>query len=166
MNPVIDKARQALLEKVDQRLRPVVEKVVASGKQVMYSEETRQLAVQELKRGTDPESVVAAVAKLAAVLFNQSKKTIPMNVLMPATMLLLFEALDFLEEAGAVQVDGPQLAAYSQAMGSAFLQMLGVTPEKLQELVGKAAPGAAAQPAQAGAPAPRQPAGIVQGAAA
>jgi len=156
MNQLIEKARQALLQKVDPRLRGVIDKVVASGKQVMYSEQSRQMAVQELKRGTDPESVGAAVAKLAAVLFNQSKQTTPMNVLLPATMLLLFEALEFLEEAGTLQVDAPQLAEYVQATGSAFLQMLGVTPEKLQQMIGQAAP--------AGPTAAPPPGGIVAGA--
>lgn len=150
MNPVIEKASQALLEKVDPRLQQVVQKVVEAGKQVMYSEQTRSMAVQELKRGSDPESVGAAVAKLAAILFNQSKQTIPMNVLLPATMMLLFEALAFLEEAGTLKVDGSQLAAYTQATGSAFLQMLGVTPEKLQGLVGQAGPDAPQPPAPAG----------------
>lgn len=154
MNETIDKCRQALLEKVDPRLRPVVEKVVAAGQKVMYSEQTREMAVQELKQGTDPETVGAAVAKLAAILFNQSKQTIPMNVLLPATMLLLFEALEFLEEAGSLQLDAAQLGAYVQATASSFLQVLGVTPEKLQEMVGQSLSKAPPAPAP----------GIVEGA--
>lgn len=163
-NPLIDKARVALLAKIDPRLRPVVDKVAAAGKQVMYSEQTRDMAIQELKRGADPESVGSAVCKLAAILFNQSKKTIPMNVLFPATMLLLFEALQFLEDAGTLKVDAPQLAAYSQATGSGFLQMLGVTPEKLQGMFAQGgAPGAAPPAAPPATPA-AAPAGIVAGA--
>lgn len=148
-NPIIEKARQGILAKINPpELRPVVEKVVASGKQVMYSEQTRNMAVEELKRGTDPESVGAAVAKLAAILFNQSKHTIPMPVLIPATMLLLFESLEFLEEAGTLQVNEEQLAAYTQATGSAVLQMMGVTPDKLQGMVSQPAAGAAPQEQQ------------------
>jgi hypothetical protein len=162
-NPIIDKARQALLAKIDPRLTPVVAKVVDAGKQVMYSDQTRDMAIQQLKQGSDPESVGAAVAKLAAILFNQSKHTIPMNVLLPATMMLLFEALEFLEEAGTLKIDQEQLAAYCQATGSAFLQMLGVTPEKLQGLIGQAAQNAPAGPA-AEPPAAPQPGGIVAGA--
>ena len=134
MNPLIDKTRQALMAKVDKRLAPVVAKVVESGKRVMYSDETRQMAMQELKKATDPEGIGSAVSKLAAVLFSESKQTIPPNVLFPATMQLMLEALEFLEEAGAVKVDNDFLAACTEATGSAFLQMLGVTPEKLQEM--------------------------------
>jgi len=159
-NPVIEKARASILERVDPRLKQVVTKVVEAGKKVMYSQQTRDMAIQQMKQGSDPETVGAAVTKLAAILFNQSKQTIPMNVLLPATMLLLFEALEFLEEAGTLKVDAQQLAGYTQATASGFLQMLGVTPEKLQGMIGQgmpAGPGAAQ-------PAPQPPAGIVGGA--
>ena len=162
MNPIIQKAREALLAKVNPKLRPVIEKVAGAGQKVMYSEQTRSMAMEELKRGTDPESVGAAVAKLAAVLFNQSRNTIPPQVLFPATMLLLFEALEFLEEAGSLKVDAPQLAAYAQATGSAFLQMLGVTPEKLQGMLAGKGQQGAPQPAPQ---ATQQPAGGIVGAA-
>lgn len=144
MNKILEQARQALLQKAKPELVPVIEKVVGAGRKVMYSDKSRGMAMQELKRATDPEGVGSAAAKLAAVLFNQSKQTIPMPVLFPATMLLMIEALQFLEDAGAVQVTPEFLAECTQATGSAFLQMLGVTPEKLQQMAaqrGQQAPG-------------------------
>lgn len=142
MNQLLAKASEAILAKVDQRLHPVVQKVVEQGKRVMYDEKTRPMAMHQLKAAKDPESIGAAVAKLAGILFNQSRNTLPMEVLMPAATLLLCEALGFLEEAGVLQVDNDLLAKCTMAMSSAFLQLMGVTPEKLQEL--------AAQRGQAG----------------
>lgn len=137
MNPILEKTKAALMSKVDKRLVPVVEKTVEAGKRVMYSEQTRQMSVEQLKQAKDPESIAAAVAKLAAILFNQSKQTLPPNVLFPATMQLMLEALSFLEEAGTITVDETVLADCTEATGSAFLQMLGTTPEKLQGMVAK-----------------------------
>jgi hypothetical protein len=152
MNPLLQKTQDALLAKVDQRLVPVVNKVVNAGRKVMYSDASRGMAIQELKQATDPEGIGSAAAKMAGVLFNQSKQTIPMEVLFPATMLLMLEALQFLEDAGTVKVEPNFLAECTKATGSAFLQLMGVTPEKLQEL--------AAQRQQ-----PQQPAaGILAGA--
>ena len=94
MNPLLQKTQDALLAKVDQRLVPVVNKVVNAGRKVMYSDASRGMAIQELKQATDPEGIGSAAAKMAGVLFNQSKQTIPMEVLFPATMLLMLEALD------------------------------------------------------------------------
>lgn len=149
MNDLIEQTRQALLAKVDQRLLPAVQKVMEQGKRVMYDDQTRDMAMQELRSASDPEGIGAAVAKLAAILFNQSKNTIPPQVLFPAAMQLMLEALSLLEEAGAVQVDNELLAQTTQATGSALLQMMGVTPEKLQSMLAKGA-GAAPKPAGGG----------------
>lgn len=163
MNEILQKTRAALLQRVDKRLVPLVEKVVAAGQKVMYSEQTRELVVQELQQAKDPEAIGSAVAKLAAVLMNQSKGTIPPQVLFPAAMLLLLEALQFLEEAGAIEASPEMVAQCSQALGSAFLQAMGVTPEKLQGMIGQGGQGA--QPAgpadPAGPTAAPPPGGIV-----
>jgi hypothetical protein len=151
MNQLLEQTRQGILQKVDRRLVPAVEKVASAGKQVMYSEKSRDMAIEQLKSSQDPESIGAAAAKLAGVLFNQSRSTIPPEVLFPATMLLMIEALGFLEDAGAVQVSNDFLAECTQATGSAFLQMLGVTPEKLQGMMAQQQGGGAPPPA---APAP------------
>jgi hypothetical protein len=44
------------------------------------------------------------------ILYHASKKTAPMQALIPAGMLLLFEGLQFLEDAGRVQVTPDFLA--------------------------------------------------------
>jgi hypothetical protein len=64
-------------------------------------------------------------------------------------------------------VDADFLAECMKAMGSAVLQVFGVSPQKLQQIVGSAQGGQPAQPAQppqgAMPPAP-PPGGIVTGA--
>ena len=155
MNDLMKKAAADRMAKVNPKLVPVVEKVVESGKKVMYAEQTRGMFLEAMKAGTDPESIGAAVAKLMGILQNQAKGTIPAEVLIPAATLLLFEGLAFLEDAGMATVDANFLAECTQAMGSAMLQMMGVSPEKLQGMMQQGAPQG--QPAQ--------PAGIVQGVA-
>lgn len=156
MNDLMKKAAADRMAKVNPKLVPAVEKVVASGKKVMYAEQTRGMFLEAMKAGTDPESIGAAVAKLMVILQNQAKGTIPPEILIPAATLLLFEGLAFLEDAGMVTVDAPFLAECTKAMGSAMLQIMGVSPEKLQGMLQQGAPQG--QPA---AP----PAGIVQGVA-
>lgn len=153
MNDLMTKAAADRMAKVNPKLVPAVEKVVESGKKVMYAEQTREMFLEAMKAGTDPESIGAAVAKLMGILQNEAKGTIPPEILIPAATLLLFEGLAFLEDAGMVQVDAQFLAECTKAMGSALLQMLGVSPEKLQGMMQQAP-----QPAA-------KPAGIVQGVA-
>ena len=158
MNPILTKTKQAIEKKADPRLKPVIGKLVAAGMKVMYSEETRQMSIDALKGARDPESIGAAVAKLAGILFNQSKQTAPMQALVPAAMMLLVEGLSFLEESGAVEVTPELVADSTMAMTSSLLQLLGATPEQIQGYMQKSG----AQSAAPSAPEPAaQPAGIV-----
>ena len=136
MNPLLEKTKQAILQSADERLRPVIQKVVDAGLKVMFSPETRELTLRQLKGGADPEAIGAGAAKLMGVLFNQSKGTIPMQAAIPASTILLCEALQFLEDAGVAQVNQDLLAQSMKATGSSILQMFGVTPDKLQGMIG------------------------------
>jgi hypothetical protein len=158
MNPILEQAKAAVLKKADPRLAPAINKTVQAGKQVMYAPQTRDQLIAALGDGSNPESIGAGIAKVLAVLFRKSNGTLPMQVGVPAATLLLLEALQFIEDAGKAQVTPDMLAACTKAMGSAVLQMFGITPEKLQQMFsqGAAQPG---QPAQ-----PVQPPGIVAGA--
>jgi hypothetical protein len=160
MNPLLEKTRAAILDKSQPQLRKPIEKTVEAGKKVMYDEKTRDMAVQQLSAGSDPESIGSAVAKLAAILFNQAKGAMPMQVLIPASTVLLCEALQFLEDAGSVQVTPDFLAECTMAMTSAVLQAFGATPEQIQGYIDKAKGGQGA-PAQ---PAAQPSGGIVAGA--
>jgi hypothetical protein len=150
MNPLLQQTSDQMLAKVDKRLVPVINKVVESGKKVMYDPQTSEMAMTELSNaGNDPEAIGAAIAKLGGVLFAESQKTLPPSALFPALIILMCEALDFLEENGVVQVTPDFLAAVTQELGSAFLQMMGVSPEKLQSMVPEQGQGPS-QPEAAG----------------
>lgn len=134
MNPLLSKTRAAILAKVDPRLQKVVLKMVNAGHQIMFSPQTRHLLQQQLQgNAQNPEAVGSGIAKLLGILFNKSKKTAPVQALIPAGMVLMCDGLDFLEESGAVQVTSQFLAQCTQAAGSAILQMLGVKPEQVQQ---------------------------------
>jgi peptidoglycan hydrolase-like protein with peptidoglycan-binding domain len=171
MNALLQKAEAAYKAKIDPRLLPVVMKIVSAGKQVMYSPQTRHMMQAQLAGGADPEKIGQGIAKLMGILFHASKKTAPMQALIPAGMLLLFEGLQFLEDAGTVQVTPDLLAACTQATSSALLQVLGIKPEQVQGAIDHArtraqpaqpaAPGAAVAPAATPGAAAAPAAGIV-----
>lgn len=154
MNPILQKAIDATLAKAKPQFVPVINKVVMAGKTVMYSPKTRDMAMAELKKGNDPEHIGSAVAKLMGLLMSQAKGTIPPEVLVPAAIILLCEGLQFLEDAGSVQVTPDLLAQATQATCSAVLQLLGVSPDKLQAMMAQSGQGAGAatQPAAAAPP--------------
>jgi hypothetical protein len=160
VNPLLTQAANAVLAKVDPRLRPAVQKVRTAGQQVLYGQSTRQMVFKQLQ-DLSPKAIGAGIAKLYALLFNQSKKTIPPQVGIPAATLLLFDVLQFVQDAGKINVTPPILAACAQELGSALLQIMGVTPEQLHSITAQQGqPPAAPEPGAA----PAVPSGLVGGA--
>lgn len=164
MNPLLQQTIDGMTAKIsDPRLRPVVQKVVKAGEQVMYSPQTQKLLIQQMQGGGDPaENVGSGIAKLMAILMNQSHGTIPMQAAVPAATILMCDGLDFLEQAGDVQVTPEFLAACTKEMGSAILQVFGVSPEKIQQYMqGQGGQGAPAGDAAAMPAAPMPPGGSI-----
>lgn len=153
MNELLQKTRDQLLSSVNPpQLTQAVETVVEAGKKVMYSEQTRDLLLEQLQADGDvPEIVGSGVAKLAVLLYSEYKNTLPMEVLMPASFLLMLESLDFLERAGEAEITNDLLAECTQETGASVLQAFGITPEKIAEA--QAAQGGGAQSAGQALPA-------------
>lgn len=167
MNPLLQKTEQAILAKVNpQQLVPAVQKIVEQGKKILYSPQTRQMIINQISKSNDmPHVAGEGVAKLIAMILHQAPNSMPPQAMIPAATLLLCECLDLLEGMGKVQVTPEVIASGMKEMTAALMQLLGVTPEKLQVLLAKAKsgagaaqPGAAAQPSQPVQAAPAAPA--------
>lgn len=78
--------------------------------------------------------------------WKEGKGTIQMEAFIPASLILLCEGMDFAEKAGKMQVTPDTLAAATKELMSSLMQILGITPEKIQ------AAKAQAKPAQPAAP--------------
>ena len=150
-NPILQKTEQAIEAKVKPEQKAAFQKIIAAGLKLMYADKMRAGVTKSLKEGGDPAQIVGdGVAKLLGIMMNQSKGTMPMQAAVPAATILLCEGLDFVEQAGVVKVDSNVLATAMQEMNSSFMQLLGVTPEKLQAMMQKAKTSAApaTQPAK------------------
>ena len=164
MNPLLEKTKNATLDAINPpQLRPVVDKLVSAGEKIMYAPETRDMMIKQLSGDGEPaENVGGGIAKLIGIIYQQSKHTAPMQALIPAATLLMCEGLQFLEDAGEVPIDLPFFEDCTQAMASNVLQLFGVTPEKLQGIIG--GQGAEAPPPEPAGPGPQPapaPTGII-----
>lgn len=171
-NKMLQQVEQQTESKVDPTMLAQFHRIVNAGLKVMYSDQSHHLMAQELAKPGDPTEVVGeGVAKLMVILFKEGKHSLPMKAMMPATVVLCCEALDFAEKSGKLTVDNNAIAATVQEAMSTLLQALGVSPDRLQSMMSnqqQAGPSAApAQPQPAPPPAPQAPApaqpGIING---
>lgn len=142
MNQILQKTEQEILAKANPQLVPVIQKVTDAGRTFMYADQNRELLAQQLSGDGAPEDLISeGVAKLIGVLYNQSKKTLPMQVMVPASTIILCDVLDMLEQAGKVQVTPEFLASCMKSLSGNILRLFGVGPEQMQKFFDKAKAG-------------------------
>jgi len=128
---------------------------------------------QLTKPGNPAQNVAEGAAKLVGELYRQSNGSMPVAIMAPATMILMCEGLDFLSKMKGAQITPQLLAQATQNASQGVLQLLGVSQQKLHQVVAQgmhqaharlASSGVAMQVnaarAQSGMP-PQQPVGII-----
>lgn len=135
-NQLLQQVEQAVTEKVPQELRNAFERIVTAGIKVMYSPQTRQMLANQMNQKGDVAEIAGqGVAKLMAILFKESRGTMPMDAGIPAAQVLLCEGLDFLEKSGRVEVSPDLIGAATEAMFAYLLQLFGVSQDKLAQMM-------------------------------
>lgn len=135
-NPLLQQVVEQVEAQVPADLRNTYDRIFLAGQKVMYSPETREMMMRQFSSQQNiAEAAGEGIAKLFAMLISESKGTLNMKAAIPAMTALLCDGLDFLEGAGRVRVDERVLADATSEMGSAILQVLGVTPEKMQGIL-------------------------------
>jgi hypothetical protein len=156
-NPMLQQAEQGIEAKVPANLKDGLDKVVHAGLTILYSPKLAQQRNERIAATTDPvKDVGEGAARMMSNLFQQSGKKMPMQLIVPAAMILGFEYLDLLGKAGKAEVTPDLIAKASQSIADSLLPLFNVTKEQLAGMMAKAQGG---QPA---APTPAAPsAGII-----
>lgn len=141
MNPQVVQENMQVPEDMQEPL----ERIVLAGKKVMFSPETADM-VQEALAGEEPieDRLAQAIAGLMGMLWTESNGTMPPQLIVPAAMILLAEAVMFLQEAGE-EIQPQQYGTAIEQTINAVMEMAGVDDETLQAELG---PGTEAPPAQ------------------
>lgn len=141
--------------KMPPELQEAYDRVVLAGMKIMFSKETAGKVLKAIQ-GPGPISkrLGVGIAGLIATLFQQSNKTIPPQVIIPAGTNLLMQAADFLKRSGVEKITDKEIGEAMQVMLNTVLDMFGVDPMKLRTAMDGFDPSktqAAAQQMQAGA---------------
>lgn len=112
--------------------REQLERIVAAGKKVMYSEQTHNVIVERLNGpGPMPQKVGAGVAGIiTAILVPEAKGALPPELLIPAGLVLVAEAADFLRQTGQEMSDA-DIGNAMQVMVGEILRAAGANPDKV-----------------------------------
>jgi hypothetical protein len=155
-------------------LQEPYQRVVTAGMKVMFDPKSRNQVMALLQQeGPLAQKLGQAIAGLLLMMFEQSNKTMPPQVMIPAGVELLSHAVDLLAKAGQ-QVSPQEIAAATEIFITTMLKKFNIDPNKLQEGIaqgaGRQQPAAPAEqpapeaPPQEGAPMPGNETELMQGA--
>lgn len=140
MNPILQKIEQGIESKVPQESKQRFNAVVLAGEKIMFDENTHKNMelVKNPESRKDPVNTISkGVAGLMWLMFQQSKQTIPYDVLIMSAVVLMCKAIDFAERGLDIQFDNKMIADTTKEMGELMFKRLGITPEQLQEAINK-----------------------------
>jgi hypothetical protein len=151
---LIAQVQQQVRASVPPQFRVPVQKIYLAGMKLMYSPDTHQLMIQQLQGNSfTAQAVARGVAALMTIMYRESKGQMPLPAAAPAAILLVCEALDYLEQTKQGQVTPELLSDAVQQVVAILLQKMGMTPASMASDVNKNAQAAGMQvPGQASTP--------------
>lgn len=145
-NDVLTQAEERIRSQIRPQDMPAVQKIVLSGRKVLYGEQTNQLVMEQLEQPGDKATLVGrGVMLLLLRLYQESKRTLPWGPAVPAGILLICDVLDFAEQIGVLKADAKTLGKATEAFLAAFVRKLGLNPAQLKSMQPSAAPEASAE---------------------
>ena len=132
---------QGILGQVEPEQAETLQKIVVSGHQILYDEKTRDQtwkAFKDIDDDSDPRKVAHGVAAILT-LINRESDAIPVELMIPAGVLIAVDVLKFLDEAQMLPAD----PAFT---GNTVEELLAALMQKMN--MGKAPPQGAVGPGQ------------------
>lgn len=138
-----------------------LDRMVLAGLKVMFSKQSHHM-MMEVMNGPDPAAykLSQGVCGLLGLLMRESKNSLPPNLLVPAGMILMAHAAEFLRKSGE-EVSDKDIGDGIQMMTNTLLHSAGLSGDKVAA-AGAKGMGKAAQPAPRASAAPVAPGGAAQ----
>lgn len=93
---------------VPKTFRQAYQKIVAAGKQLMFSDQTFGMMQDYMRRIQNPQDIPKIVShgivKVISMLFNESQGTLSLEAAGPAAIVLMADALEYVEQVAGIPV--------------------------------------------------------------
>lgn len=141
--------------KIPPQLREMFDKVVLSGERIMFDKGSYHMTEEMLaKPGPLAKRISDGIVTLVYMLWTKSNKTIPPQLIVPATLVLALRAFQFLQESKDPEATADVLGEAVADSVQGVMDRFGATQDKIPALVrgqgGQAGQAAPAAPEQGG----------------
>jgi len=141
MNPTLQRIEQALDEKVKQHTPDTYQdfkNAVLAGDKIMFDKNANKNLelVKNPESRKDPVNTVAkGIAGLMWLMYQQSKQSMDLAVIIQAGYVLMLHAIDFAERGLGITFDNTMIEKCGQTLAYILMQRLGIDENQLAEAI-------------------------------
>jgi hypothetical protein len=107
-------------------LQDAYDRVVAAGMKVLFSKETHASMLEQLEAPGDmPTKLGEGIARVIVFLFNESNGTMPQEVIVPAGILLVLKAAEFINKSNLGKVSDEEIGTAVEVMIDSLFEQFG-----------------------------------------
>lgn len=151
----IESIVQRVRSAIPPNLQAIYDKSVLSGMRIMFDKSSHKMMLDELNEpGPLAERIANGIIKLVYLLWTQSNKTLPPQIMVPITLTLTLRAFDFLQKSQEPDATKDVLGEATHDAVTGVMARFGVDESKLPALVQANKQGGSA-PSQAPAAPPQ-----------
>lgn len=122
--------------KMPPELQEAYEKVVVAGMKIMFSKESHRLMLKEMqKSGPVADRLGKSIAGLMLIMIKESNNTMPPQVIIPAGLELMMQAVDFMRKTGMQKVTNKDIGDAMQIFINTIFEKFGVDPARFEQMV-------------------------------
>ncbi len=137
------KYKSRAVEALPPAMHDAFERVVLAGMKGMYSKQSSELLEQELSaKGEMWQKLATAITGLMMILDRQSGKGIPVQVVIPAAIELLYEAAEFIRKTKRAEISDEDMKDATQYLGGLLAKKYGANDEQISGMFGGGKPAA------------------------
>jgi hypothetical protein len=117
-------------------MQEAYDRVVVAGMKIMFSKETHGVMLKEMqKEGPVAQRLGQGVAGLMLVMVKESNETMPPQIIIPAGVELLMQAVDFMKKTDMAYPTNEEIGQAMQIMITTILEKFGVDPAKFEQML-------------------------------
>lgn len=123
---------------VPPNLKSMFDKMILSGMRIMFDKGSHKMMLEQLDGpGPMTKKLSEGMITLMYMLWTQSNKTLPPNLMIPATVVLTLKAFDFLQKTNDPEATKEVLGEVMHAAVMGVMERFGVTEQQLQQAANK-----------------------------
>lgn len=117
-------------------MQEAYDRVVVAGMKIMFSKETHRIMLKEMqKEGPVGQRLGQGVAGLMLIMVKESNNTMPPQIIIPAGIELLMQAVDFMKKTDMANPTNEEIGEAMQIMINTIMEKFGVDPARFEQML-------------------------------